>query len=107
MREVPTVPMFPEPVAPELELSQMWSGAMFRATQGTVKWTPIKGITPVDCTECLGRQHETRGECGPRRAAKMRRRIEKAPGSTLDLCREHEMLWRLRDDADLKKTRGS
>jgi hypothetical protein len=101
MKEVPTVPMFPEPERLPLELSQMWGGRPFRATVGEVKWTPIKVKNPIDCTECLARQHETKGACGPRRAAKVRRRIVKAPGSTLDLCREHEMMWRRRDEADL------
>lgn len=105
MREVPTVPLFPEPAPVEIELSQMWAGPMFRATAGTVKWTPIKVVNPIDCTECIGRQHETRGNSGPRRSAKVRRRLEKAPGSTLDLCRDHEMLWRKRDENDLSTTK--
>lgn len=101
MREVPTMPLFPEPDPAPIELSRMWAGPMFRATVGTVKWTPIKVKNPIECTECFARQHETMGECGPRRTAKARRRIEKAPGSILDLCREHEMLWKKRDEADL------
>lgn len=100
MKEVPTVPMFPEPEQAPLELSQMWAGDMFRATVGEVKWTQIKNKIPVECMECFARQHETKGASGPRRNAKVRRRIVKAPGSELPLCREHEMLWRRRDDDD-------
>jgi hypothetical protein len=105
VREVPTVPMFPEPEPVEIELSRMWSGPRFRATEGTVKYTPIKVKVPVDCTECFARQHETGGDSGPRRTAKVRRAIVKAPGSAIDLCREHEMLWRARDDHDESATR--
>lgn len=104
MNSPPTVPLFPEPERTALELSKMWSGAPFRIPSGAPNYTPLKVKAPLDCIECFARQHETKGECGPRHPAKTRRQFPKVPGSRLDLCRGHEQLWRQRDADDLRRT---
>ena len=94
-----TIPMFPAPEKPLRTLSTLYSGPIYRASPDMMPvWTTIKTKNPIECDECFANQHETMGKSGPRSRARSRRRFPK--GTRLDLCREHEELWKRRDAVD-------
>jgi hypothetical protein len=97
--------LFPAASAAEARrLSGAFEVPMYRASRDDIpRYSPAGGRRP--CDECAARQHETRGRLteggGIRALARTRRHFPgDGPETALELCREHEQLWRERDVAD-------
>jgi len=95
--------LFPEPDPDIPDLSTGLSGPPWRLRPGeTATWTQLS-VKTIDCQECAVLQHERRGEFGPRRQAKRRRKTEHG---RLDLCRAHAHAWHQRDEVDGAESGG-
>jgi len=87
-------------------LSAAFEVAMYRGSaQDIPRYTPLSSRASRPCDECAARQHETRGRLteggGVRALARVRRTFPQDDEKTaLELCREHEQLWRERDFRD-------
>ncbi|HEX5522697.1 MAG TPA: hypothetical protein VFX53_04565 [Pedococcus sp.] len=89
--------LFPAPDPDIPALSVALGGPAWRLPRGgKAKWVRLS-VKTIDCQECSHLQHETRGDFGPRRQAKRRRRYD---GTQLDLCRAHAQAWQERDAED-------
>jgi len=90
--------LFPEPARQPPPLSRWLASPGWRLVPGEkARWTDLR-TTTVDCQECAHLQHEQNGNFGPRRQAK-RRRVTPL-GARLNLCREHALAWKQRDEKD-------
>ncbi|MFC0546905.1 hypothetical protein [Kutzneria chonburiensis] len=91
--------LFDKPKPEPTELSTTLATAANRLAAGQVaKWTPVRVQKPRPCQECAQVQHEKHGQCPPRRQARHRRRHPHGP--VLELCDQHALMWRERDEAD-------
>jgi hypothetical protein len=63
------------------------------------KWSKVTPSPNSYCDECVMRQHETRGQYGPRKSPRHRRHF--VGGPALRLCTLHAASWRALDSADI------
>jgi hypothetical protein len=99
MTAIRNVPMFDKPAEQPVQLSAHLAAFAYLLARGeTAKWTQIKLKTYRPCEECAWVQHESRGDFGPKRQAKHRRRHPMGP--QLELCTAHMKLWKERDERD-------